>query len=104
MSRSEWVEEPVLEAAKRCGVQWAHWMGDWFTSWSPRNMNNYAEGSWDHWVELAVGILQDPLTKVVRPEAFEAAAPLVRQNFYDESNRRLTDEELAQRFPEEATS
>ena len=33
-------EIPAIGAARRCGVQWTPWMGDWFTSWSPRNSND----------------------------------------------------------------
>lgn len=95
---SNFEEVPLIEGGKRCGLQWTPWMGDFFTSWSPRNSNNNAEGPWDHWVDLAVQILQDSLTATVRPEAFAAVASLKARNFYDESDRRLTDEELQQRF------
>ncbi|NKU06949.1 hypothetical protein GS872_02025 [Rhodococcus hoagii] len=64
-------EIPALSSGKRCGVQWTPWMDDWFTSWSPRNGNNHAEGPWDHWVDLALRILADPMTKLVRPEVFD---------------------------------
>lgn len=90
---------PAVGAAKRCGVQWTPWMGDWFTSWSPRNGNNNAEGTWDHWVDLALKVLKDPLTALVRPEAHAAVADLPVMDFYDESQRGLTDAELAARFP-----
>lgn len=96
---SEFDELPVLSAGKRCGVQWAPWMGDWFTSWSPRNSNNNAEGPWDHWVDLAIAILKDPLTKIVRPEVHAIAqtlpAPL---DLYAGSARGLTDDELNTRL------
>jgi hypothetical protein len=94
----DFTEVHVSQAAKRCGVQWTPWMGDWFTSWSPRNANNNAEGTWDHWVNLAVQILRDPMTAVVRPEAHEAAQKLAPRDFYDESDRVLTDDELSARF------
>jgi hypothetical protein len=105
-AQREWVERQAsvysevyaVQAAKRCGVQWAPWMGDWFTSWSPRNGNSNAEGTWDHWVDLAVRILQDPLTGIVRPDAQAAVRDLAPIGFYDESSRELTDEELALRF------
>ena len=91
-------EVPVVRAAKRCGVQWAPWMGDWFTSWSPRNGNSNAEGTWDHWVELAIKVLRDPLTKIVHPEAHELGIRLEPRSFYDDSGRTLTDGELAARM------
>lgn len=100
----EYQEIPALSSAKRCGVQWAPWMGDWFTSWSPRNSNSNAEGTWDHWVDLAIGILQDSMTELVRPEAHAiAVAQLKRFDFYDESNRELTEAELNARFRPEPT-
>jgi hypothetical protein len=91
-------EVHVIQAAKRCGVQWTPWMGDWFTSWSPRNENSNAEGTWDHWVELAVKILRDPMTAIVRPEAHKAAQALEPRDFYDSSDRTLADDELAACF------
>jgi hypothetical protein len=84
---TDYDEVPVIQAAKRCGMQWTPWMGDWFTSWSPRNDNNNAEGTWDHWVDLAIGILQDPLTGLVRPEAAEVAKRLKLVGFYSEHGR-----------------
>ncbi len=96
---SQYFEETAVHSsAKRCGVQWTPWMGDWFTSWSPRNSNNHAEGTWDHWVDLAIRILQDPLTDLVRPDARAAVADVKTFDFYDESNRHLTDDELTRRF------
>lgn len=101
MSRGEFEPVPMsLAGGKRCGVQWTPWMGDWFNSWSPRNSNENAEGPWDHWVDLAISILQDPLTKIVRPEANAAVASLKTNNFYDEHLVDLTDAQLAKRFPE----
>lgn len=91
-------EIPAINAAKRCGVQWTPWMGDWFTSWSPRNSNSNAEGTWDHWVDLAIKILQDPLTAIVRPVAHETARSLAAIGFYSESGRELTEGELRGRF------
>lgn len=89
-------EQDVATAGKRCGLVWTPWMGDWFTSSSPRNGNSHAEGPWDHWVDLALMILGDPLTQIVRPEAY-LPNPAVR-DFYDEAGRDLSDEELRQRF------
>jgi hypothetical protein len=91
-------EIPAIQVGKRCGVQWTPWMGDYFTSWSPRNANSNAEGPWDHWVDLAIEILRDPLTAIVRPEAHQLAQQLATLGFYDESNRALTDGELRERF------
>lgn len=92
--------EPIetVHAGKRLAVDWATWMGDWFVSSSPRNGNTNAEGYWDHWVDLAIGILKDPLTAIVRPEAHAAADALATFSFYDETNRKLTDDELNTRF------
>jgi hypothetical protein len=91
-------EVPVHQGGKRCGLQWAPWMGDWFTSWSPRNDNWNAEGTWDHWVDLAILILQDPMTAIVRPDAHRIAQELAAIGFYNESGRVLTDDELKARF------
>ena len=94
----DYEEEDVATSGKRCGVQWAPWMGDWFSSSSPRNGNNNAEGPWDHWVDLALKILSDPLTKIVRPDAFMDSPTTF--DFYSEANRTLTSEELIARFPQ----
>ena len=64
-----WDEEATIGAAKRLGIQMPVWMGgDWFTSWSPRNSNNNAEGQWCQWVHLARLILAHPLTAEHMPE------------------------------------
>lgn len=47
-----------IEAAKRCGIEECEWMPGWFTSWSPRNDNQNAEGVWSDWVALAHEILE----------------------------------------------
>lgn len=95
---SDYDEIPVHSAGKRIGVQWCPWMTDWFNSWSPRNANSNAEGPWDHWVDLAILILKDPMTAIVRPEAHELAQRLATFDFYNEVGRLLTSEELAARF------
>lgn len=95
---SSFDEIAAIQGGKRCGVQWTPWMEDWFTSWSPRNGNNNAEGPWDHWVDLAIKILQDPMTAQVRPEAHEAAKAIQIADFYDGANRYLTEAELVERF------
>jgi len=91
-----YIEQPTLSSGRRCGIVWDPWMRDWFTSWSPRNANENAEGPWDHWVDLALMILADPMTKIVRPDAFTAGPEPV--GFYDETQRKLTVEELRTRF------
>lgn len=100
MPREDYEYVEAIKAGKRLGMRWAPWMGDWFTSWSPRNDNDHAEGYWDQWVDLALKILQDPMTKIVRPDAHEAVAEVPVCNFYSEANRVLTAEELAARFPD----
>ena len=87
-----------LPAAKRIAVRWASWMGDWFVSHSPRNGNSDAEGPWDHWVNLAIAILQHPATAITRPDAHAAAQGLEVRDYYDEVDRGLTDAELARLF------
>lgn len=94
-----YTEIPAVSGGKRCGVQWAPWMDDWFTSWSPRNSNSNAEGPWDHWVDLALNILRDPMTAKVRPEAHAAVQAVKPLDFYDESRVSLTESDLAERFP-----
>lgn len=91
-------EIPVECSGKRCGVQHDPWMGDWFTSWSPRNGNSNAEGPWAHWVDLAVRILRDPMTEKVRPEAHALAQQLEPRSFYSGADRLLGEDELRERF------
>ena len=98
ISTNNYEEVEVIGAAKRCGVQWTPWMGDWFTSWSPRNGNSNAEGTWDHWVELAIGILQHDFTKLVRPEVAVAVQDLELLKPYDQTGRSLTNAELLAHF------
>ena len=85
-------------SAKRLDVVWAPWCGDWFVSHSPRNGNSNAEGTWDHWVTLALSILQHPATAIVRPAAHDAVKGVENVRFYDESGRNLTDDELEELF------
>lgn len=89
-------EEVAVVSGKRCGVQWTPWMGDWFNSLSPRNDNSNAEGPWDHWVDLALRILADPMTKLVRPEVYDETYRGL--DLYSAAARPLTDEELHERF------
>lgn len=83
-----------IRSSKRASIVWAPWMGDWFVSHSPRNGNSNAEGTWDHWVQIAVSILQHPATAVVRPDAHAAVSGLQNTAFYSESTRVLTEDEL----------
>src|SRR5580692_4771430 len=87
----DYEEIHVHQSGKRCGMQHTPWMGDFFTSWSPRNGNSNAEGPWEHWVDLAVRILQDPMTAIVRPDAAEAARGIEKRDFYAEADRYLTE-------------
>jgi len=89
---------PGIKGVKRATVVWTPWMGDWFVSFSPRNGNNNAEGTWDHWAQIALSILQHPATQIVRPEAHAAVQGVENTDFYDESNRTLTDDELQRLF------
>lgn len=89
-------EKPMLDAAKRLGVAWTPWMGDWFVSWSPRNSNNNAEGTWEHWITLAQLILNDPMTAIVRPEVYQAVP--VPPKRHAGTDRMLTDAELETRL------
>lgn len=89
----------VVKAGKRLGVQLTYADGsDWFESWSPRNGNSNAEGQWSQWVDLALRILQDPLTELVRPEARTAVARLELRDFYDEVDVELTEDQIRERF------
>lgn len=87
-----------INGSKRATVVWAPWMGDWFVSHSPRNGNSNAEGTWDHWVQVALSILQHRATAIVRPEAFAAVKDIKNTNLYSESARSLTDDEIARLF------
>ncbi|MDN5964359.1 hypothetical protein [Acidipropionibacterium jensenii] len=89
---------PGIKSAKRLDVIWTPWMGDWFVSHSPRNGNSNAEGPWDQWVNLAISILQHPATEVTRPEAHEAVKDLALKDYYDETDRPLTDDDLSVLF------
>jgi hypothetical protein len=94
-------EVHVHGSGKRCGVQWTPWMGDWFTSWSPRNYNSHAEGPWAHWVELALAILRDPMTEHIRPELRALVADAEPHDYYDSADRYLTYSELRARLESE---
>ena len=95
--------QSVSEGGKRCGLEWAPWMGDWFHSYSPRNDSSHAEGPWEHWVDLAIHILRDPMTAIVRPGAHAVVmeANLEPVGFYGDHGRDLTDAELMARFREQ---
>lgn len=91
----------VYETGKRCGLAWAPDNGNWFTSYCPRNDNTHAAGEWDHWVILALEILQDPMTAKVYPAAHAAVAGVESLDVYDGANVHLTHEDLAERFATE---
>lgn len=86
---------PGVTSAKRVTIVHTPWMGDWFVSHSPRNGNSNAEGPWSHWVDLALSILQHEFTGLVRPELREAVKGHELRNYYSESDRDLTEEEIA---------
>lgn len=98
MSDTEYQPVSGVEKTKRASVARAPWMGDWFVSHSPRNDNSHAEGPWDHWVQVALSILQHPATAIVRPEAHQAVSQVANTSFYSETGRALTDEELEALF------
>lgn len=87
MSDTDWDEHyvPGIKAAKRCTIRRTGWMGDWFTSYSPRNSNNNAEGPWAHWMQLSLSILQHPATAEQRPDIAEAVKGLENTDYYSES-------------------
>lgn len=89
-----------LKSTKRADVVWTPWMGDWFISHSPRNGNSNAEGPWDHWVQLALSILQHPATELVRPEVHTAVSGLENTDQHTETVRDLTEDELNLLFGE----
>ena len=68
--------EPIIFAAKRLGIRRHDGLPTWFCSWSPRNENYCAEGTWQDWMELALDILQHPLTQAVAPDLHTAATAL----------------------------
>ena len=98
MTNFEEQEIAGIRDSKRASIVWTPWMGDWFVSHSPRNDNSNAEGAWEHWVQLALSILQHPATEIVRPEVHAAVKSLQNTNLYSESNRTLTDDEIARLF------
>lgn len=99
MSDIDWTNHAVhgINYAKRCGISRSGWMGDWFTSYSPRNGNNNAEGLWCHWVELALSILQHPATAELRPEVHAAVRGLEQIDYYSEGPH-FSDEDVARLF------
>lgn len=91
-----YTEIETVNAGKRCAVDWYPAFGDWFMSCSPRNRNSNAEGPWAHWVDLALQILQDPLTAKTRPDAHAAVQAL--QLCIYQGDVDLTDTDLRDRF------
>lgn len=96
MSEPDFTETDVVQAGKRLGIRRPHWMGDWFNSWSPRNDNSNAEGTWHHWCNLSAYILSHPATKIVAPE-------LHRELPFDPAlysgGNVLTEQQIADLFP-----
>lgn len=96
-------EIKTFAASKRCGIQQCPWMtnGDWFTSWSPRNDNNNAEGTWHHWANLAAFILSHPATQAVAPELYRPDLPVDRQMYV--GGKMLSEAQVRELFPEQPT-
>lgn len=95
------MSDETIEGGKRLAVRRGDFGRDWFVSHSPRNDSHYGEGPWEHWVDLAVRILQDPLTAITRPDAHELSKQLDVKDYYSDADRYLTDEELVARFGED---
>lgn len=92
-------EQDVFKAAKRLGIQRCPWMGDWFVSWSPRNSNSNAEGTWFHWVNLAKFILSHEATSAVSPADY---MPELKPNTeLHTGGPSLSEESIQQLFPQE---
>lgn len=89
-------EQQIFAAAKRLGIRRCPWMGDWFVSWSPRNDNCNAEGTWLHWANLAAYILSHPATKEVAPHLYRS--DLTADDQLYSGGNELTDEQIAQYF------
>lgn len=92
-------EVEVFNAAKRLGIQRCPWMNDWFVSWSPRNSNSNAEGSWHHWANLAAMILSHPATKVVAPDLYRPDLKPDKELYTGGST--LSPEQIKAMFPQE---
>jgi hypothetical protein len=43
----------IIPVAKRLGIYKSDNLSDWYVGYSPRNANNYDEGTWADWVALA---------------------------------------------------
>lgn len=70
---------------------------DWFVGYSPRS-DGPGEGSWDHWVELALQILHHPATAIVYPEAHAAVASVKERDYYNEQPNDLTPAQIRELF------
>jgi hypothetical protein len=103
---SQFEEVPTIEASATIGLRWAAWAGDTFAAWNPSQGNDSwyrpAQGAWEHWIEFALAILQDDLTRVIRPQIAEvvqrAGEAFERTRPYKDVSRQLTIEELWARF------
>lgn len=90
----------LIDSAKRVGISWLPDSGDLFVSYNPKTDRGSCEGPWDHWVDLAIQILQSPLTEIVRLDAYQAVGSLKSRGLYDSADRYLTKEEILTVFPE----
>lgn len=91
--RGDFGEVNAVRGGKRLAVVWAPWMGDWFSSHSPRNDNSNAEGQWGQWAHMAAQILAHPLTRLVAPELYRPDLPY-RHDLYDATPREATEAEI----------
>ena len=51
--------EIVVSSGRRLAVAKSGHIDDWYISYSPRNDNQNAEGTWEEWVNLAKAILEE---------------------------------------------
>ncbi len=89
---------PVVDAAKRLGLQHCHTMGDWFVGWNPRSESGSAEGHWVHWVNLAAYILSHPATKAVAPKQYQPQLVFDRKMY--NGGKELSSDKLTKFFGE----
>ena len=58
MSTNSDGEKIILSAGRRLAIVKSNSIENWYFSYSPRNDNTHAEGTWEEWVELAKEILK----------------------------------------------
>lgn len=75
------MSDEMVKAGKRLAIHQEGWEG-WWTSYSPRNGNNNAEGQWCQWVHLARLILADERTRKEMPKHYQAYD--AQPHLYDE--------------------